>query len=343
MDKRTFMKNVSSKMLGFFPFKILLAQSKEKAIFPFYHLVSDQPSAHTRHLYNTISSEQFQKDIKFLLKHYEPASFENLAQFVKDGKKTSKPLFLLTFDDGMRECAEVVAPILVEMGLSAIFFLNSAFIDNKTLFHKHKCSLLIEKMLNTHSQSQIREVRQLLNSTEKNLQILVGLLRKLNYSDGVLIEKIAEVLDLDFERYLAENKPYMSSEQIRSLLAKGFLIGAHSIDHPEFFLLEEKEMERQTHESFTFLEKYFGLGQRLFAFPYTDDRVSQSFFAYLKNQEKVDISFGTAGLKRDENPCHIQRIPMENGTLTGAQQIIRMEYSYYLLKSVLGKNELTRK
>lgn len=340
MNKRTLIKNFSYKTFGIFPFKTLLALSKEKAIFPFYHLVSDQQPAHTRHLYSTVSTHQFRKDIDFLLKHFEPASIENIRQFVQEGKTSSKPLFLLTFDDGLRECAEVVVPILEKMGLTAIFFLNTAFIDNKTLFHKHKCSLLIEEMLKASSQIKMDKVGQLLKSPRNDQQILISLLRGLNYSDGVLIGKIADVLELDFDRYLEENMPYMSSEQIGSLLAKGFHIGAHSIDHPEFSLLKEEEMKRQTRESFYLLGKTFDLSQRFFAFPYTDDRVPKSFFAYLDNEEKVDISFGTAGLKRDENPRHIQRIPMETGPLTGAEQIVRMEYSYYLLKSVFGKNEL---
>ena len=55
----------------------------------------------------------------------------------------------------------------------------------------------------------------------------------------------------------------------------------------------------------------------------------------------ADLSFGGAGLKRDFVKRNIQRIPFEGTGLT-AKQILGTEYSYFILKSLMGKNHIKR-
>ena len=56
--------------------------------------------------------------------------------------------FLLTFDDGFREIYDIIAPILLDKGIPATFFISSGFLDNRELCYQHKASLLVEKVRN---------------------------------------------------------------------------------------------------------------------------------------------------------------------------------------------------
>ncbi len=117
--------------------------SGHKLIFPFYHLVSDVAVPHVDQLYPIKSVDQFKKDIDFLWTHFNPISYCNLQEYIKRDTFPQKPSFLLSFDDGLREFHDVVAPILLEKGVPAICFLNSGFIDNRDLMFRYKASLLV--------------------------------------------------------------------------------------------------------------------------------------------------------------------------------------------------------
>lgn len=144
----------------------------------------------------------------------------------------------------------------------------------------------------------------------------------------------------DESHFLQQYRPYMTSEQIKDWIQKGFAIGTHSQNHPYFSQLSLSEQLAQVKNSGDFLLEKFETGNQAFAFPFTDDGVKKDFFEAIY-QTDIQVSFGCAGLKQDVSPQHFQRIPME-GTAFSAQTLIKNEYFYYLLKMPFGKNKIKR-
>jgi peptidoglycan/xylan/chitin deacetylase (PgdA/CDA1 family) len=316
--------------------------SGQQFIFPFYHTVSNTEIPHIRNLYPVCTEKQFRSDLDFLLSKYQPATFTDVLNFVKNGRKSSKPYFFLSFDDGFAECATVIAPILKEKGIEAAFFVNPAFIDNPDFSHRQKISLIIEKMV-TSNETKLEEIRQFVLIENSSVDFLVQALKKFTFKDEELIDKIATIFNLNFKQLAAQIKPYLTQEQLKKLHSEGFIIGSHGFDHSEFQLLTTEEMKQQVEKSFTYLESNLNIENRIFSFPFTDHEIPRSFFNYLQNKTNVVASFGTAGLKNDEVSNHIQRIPAELEGFDSARQIIRAEYFYYLAKVLAGKNQILRK
>lgn len=307
------------------PFRFLYNRHGNLIVAPYYHAVSDQPLPHIRHLYRAKNIREFESDLDFLLKFYQPIDFHDYVRMLENPAKVKgKTPFLLSFDDGLREFYDTIAPILMRKGIPAICFLNSSFIDNKALFFRYKASLLIEK----HGSNIDETTRQ---------EILA-----VRYADKEQLDAMALELGLDFGAFLETEKPYLSSGQIEELIKKGFHFGAHSIDHPEYRFLSLQEQLVQTTKSVELVSNQFGLGYRLFSFPFTDYGVSKAFFDFVLQDKKVaDLSFGCAGLKRDIHPRHIQRIAMEQNKLS-AEEILRKEIFYFWLKIPFGKNRIHR-
>lgn len=322
----------------------LIKLSGQQLFLPVYHLVCNEAPPHIKHLYQTRNEKLFRQDLDYLLKHFEPLTFEALNATVLQGKSLQKPGFFLTFDDGLREIYDVVAPILIEKGVPAAFFLNSAFHDNKALFYRYQVSVLIEKLQQkTVPDSAKKLVAQTL--LEKQLLKpgdLKNSLLAINFNSRDVLPELAEILEVDFEEYLKTQKPYLTTAQTQELIKQGFYIGAHSHDHPEYRLVSLQEQLKQTFTSIDFLTQKFNLPYRWFAFPFTDEGVSRKFFVEIFKENKVQLSFGSAGLKHDSFPQHLQRFPME-GTLQSAEELIKTEYVYYLAKAPLGKNKILRR
>ena len=312
---------------------ILRLISKQRIILPFYHSISDFPPVHIKNLYKVKTVKDFIKDLNFLLKYYEPLDYFEFVDIASGKKKLKKPGFLLSFDDGLSEFYHIIAPLLLQKGIPAICFLNSAFIDNKGLFFRYKASLLIEKY--TQNPSLFEKTGIL--TDEKNIQ---KFLLSVDYQNKEVLDKIAGKLDVDFKDYLMQNKPYLSSEQIEELIRQGFYFGSHSIDHPEYRFLNIEDQVRQTIESVEFIISKFNLDYKIFSFPFTDYGLKREFFD--KIASSVDYTFGCAGIKADEISFNFQRIAFENTGLS-AREIHNAEILYYIAKSFFNKNTIRRK
>ena len=306
-----------------FLIKNITQLSGKNIIFPFYHLISDDTCPHIRHLYPVKSIDQFKKELDFFQKHYDPITLKEIIFHLKNNTKADKPSFFLSFDDGLKECFTIIAPLLKERNLTAAFFINTDFVDNRALFYRYKISLLIDALKQKHSDF----------NSEKLLQF--------NYSDAEKINALAEEHQLDFDLFLKESQPYMTWSEIEDLKNQGFYIGAHSVDHPLYSQLSLEEQIQQTQESLKIVQEKLSLEYKIFSFPFTDNGMSNQFFEWLFGEEKVDLSFGTAGIKDDNFSFHLQRLPMDNN-LGSPKAFVLKNHLAYGLKRLLGKHLVNR-
>lgn len=330
-------------MGGWIPQKLLIRISGQDLVFPFYHAVSDVPMPHVERVYPVRSLKRFKGDLEFLLKHYEPVGLEALKSTGTPGRR-AKPAMFLSFDDGLSEIHELVAPVLDRKGVPAAFFINTDFIDNRDMFYRYKSSLILERLEKINYSPAVTELfqsRYHLAGTGK--KCVRDFILEISYRNRKELDEIAKLVQLDFGTFLKVRKPYMSLQQLKNLANKGFYIGAHSKDHPLFTHLTREDMLMQYRVSMEFVQKEFGTGYGIFSFPFSDDGVPATFFEEIKGEgmPPLDASFGTAGLKKDPVPFHHHRIPMEAGRAP-ARRLLRGEYLYYLAKGLVRKNKIIR-
>lgn len=333
------LEKLTKSVLGFLPYG-LLSNKHSGPLLPCYHVVSDKKPPHTRNLYSCRDIEVFKNDLVWLLKHYKPVSLDDLNAWLKDGTALPANCFHLTFDDGMRECHDIIAPILKHFKVSATFFLCSAFIDNKQMFYRNKISLLLGKFNINLSKQQDISIGKIFESEGVPYNGFYKSMLSIKYSQSALVEKIADVLDFSFDDYLKTNPIYLTSEQIEHLLRDGFSIGAHSVDHPRYADLTLEQQIYQTKESTEFLSSRFPINCRAFAFPHSDAGVTLSFFGELS--QSVDIFFGTAQMKKDQVPNCLQRFSLENDSFS-CSEIIKGNLLKQAMNTILGKNNIKRR
>jgi len=330
------MKQIVLELARFFNTDFLLKISSRNAIVPLYHTVSDQNLLHIKHLYPVKSTKAFIKDLDFLLKYFAPISYFDYTKALQEGKNFNKPSFLLTFDDGLKEFFTVIAPILKQKGIPALCFLNSGFIDNKELFYRYKVSLLINYIKENKLNKMVLNTFSLVFKSEDKF---FDTLLKAKYSDNCFLDEIAYSIDFSFNHFLRTQQPYLTTEQIKTLIQQGFCFGAHSINHPLYAHLTLKEQLNQTQYSLYTICKQFNLNYKAFAFPFTDTGIKRDFFTEIYKNNIAEITFGTGGLKTDEYEKNIQRIPMEQD-LKSAKSIINTEIIKAILRTATGKNKV---
>ena len=241
---------------------------------------------------------------------------------------------VLTFDDGLAECHEFIAPLLKKKGVPAAFFLNNHFIDDRGLFYRYKASLLIEQV---RSDPRILErVAGYLDIPEKRVveSILLIDQDQVSLLDALILEA-----ELDLARYLKESPVYMNTKQVMELVDWGFEIGGHSPDHTDMSRLDPRELIRQVKSSISDLQARFQVSTRYFSFPFTSAGIPIDVIHKLLDEGVAKVLLGTAGLKKTGKSGYFQRIPMEEFN-SPAGQALNTEYLYYLLKGILGRNAI---
>jgi peptidoglycan/xylan/chitin deacetylase (PgdA/CDA1 family) len=309
----------------------------KKVIYPFYHhIITPEKDQLTRHIYRTKNEAEFRKDLSYFKKNFKSISLNELQE-----PKTNELCFLLSFDDGLSNFYHVVAPILIEENIRAVNFINTDFVGNRALFFRYKMNLLIEKFQqNTLSSEQKINIQNILGLKLISIQTVTSALNEVKDHKNPIMDELCEILNIDVKAFLKSEQPYLTHEQIRLLRQKGFTFGAHSKSHPYYSELALEEQIYQTQESLNYLQKEFDIQAPAFAFPFSDDGVSQKFFQEFPNM----ISFGTAGIKDEELGIeNIQRIPMEHQSVFSAETIVKGELIFYVLKRLLGKHKIVRK
>lgn len=337
-------KNVLGITGSWIPLKLIRSISGFRDIFPFYHAVSDEDLPHLKHLYAVKTKKRFIKDLDYYLSKYEPVSMSDWYESSLGRKKLNKPAMVLSFDDGLREVCDIIVPILISKGVPATFFINPSFIGNKKLFYKYKASLIIDRLeKHDYPVSLLELTSSRLDVSYDNKDSLKKALLNVNHQDRDFLKAMAKMVEVDFKTFLKIKKPYLSKKQVLKIIDQGFEIGSHSMNHPLFASLSLEEQVQELKESLQWIKKKLKLEYKYFAFPFTDDGVDSMFFDRIFSLKKpmVDMSFGTAGMKRDMYPFHFQRIPMDV-TKSGARIYLKGEYIYYLLKALTGRNIIRR-
>jgi peptidoglycan/xylan/chitin deacetylase (PgdA/CDA1 family) len=337
---RTIKDTVLPTIFRGIPISVLETLTTANPVVAYYHIVSDKDVPHVKHLYRFRSVSQFENDLDAFLKVYEPIGLLDLLHSVSADKPLPRHAFLLTFDDGFRELSEVIAPLLLRKGIPATFFLATAFLDNKEMALHNELSVLIEhvKTLPEKRQSQINDSlskRQLSgeNVSEKLLSI--------TYQRKHLVPQIAKFVECDLPGYLRQTRPYLTCDEVRKMIAQGFTIGAHSVDHPLYSALTLKEQLQQTSESVSFLRQKFGLNYSTFSFPHGDSNVGAEFFKEIYAKGILDISFGSAGMLKEAFPRHFQRFSPENSSMP-VDSVLRRHYARSLYKKLLRRQVINR-
>lgn len=304
---------------------------------PLYHSVSDEDLPHLKNVISYKNTKEFERDLDFMLRKFNFVDWDHFKNSFD--KKNKRPCALLTFDDGLMEFKDVVLPILKRKGIYAVNFINPAFVDNSEMMFRFKTSLLIEK-IKTKSYKVPVSVLKLLNADGNSEDEIIKKLLSITWLEQEKLDILAVYLDINFRNYLQKNKIYMNLEDLKHVKNEGFGIAAHSWDHPYYYDLSTDEQLSNTQRSLDYMREHNFVGDT-FAFPFTDHNVSMEFFQKLFDGNKnLKFTFGISGLKLDDFPLNLHRIPMENGHT--AENEINFESNYFQLKKIFNRNTLKR-
>lgn len=314
-----------------------LEKVKNQSVFPYYHIVANDKKWHIKYLYLYKGTECFYSDIELLSKHYIPLPVEKIIE-----AKEKRNTFLLTFDDGLREVYTTIYPILKEKGLSAVFFINPDYVDNKKMMYKHRLSVLLSFIEKSNFDKNIlNQVARICSFTYRDEKSFKQIFLKLKSVKEKEIDQVFELLNINEKEYLEEKKLYLSRDEIQEMMDNGFYFGGHSMSHRPLHELTFEEQKREIIDSVQWLKDNFGTTYSFFAFPFSDKGISSKLIEELFAYDSNLILFGNSGIKRDVDSRVIQRFSLENPKKhTTKVLVVENLYKYY--NKLVGKYKIKR-
>jgi len=236
-----------------------------------YHRITNPDSADLLGLRQTVSAtpDAFAEQMDYMAQKYNVISVETLHGWLHNRSTLPPRAAMITFDDGYRDNWEAATPILLERGLSAVFFLATDHIDSCRPFFWDKVAYYFDNTKVSDPVLPLVGRVEWTNARERNIVQKNWLLAAKNLVEEEklrVIDELSAALDVEIPpRAFADVT--LTWEQVRAMKSVGMTIGAHTRTHPILTKISTKQAETQIRDSKSKIESEIGFQVETFAYP----------------------------------------------------------------------------
>jgi peptidoglycan/xylan/chitin deacetylase (PgdA/CDA1 family) len=220
-----------------------------------------------------------------------------------DKGEQTRPKLLLTFDDGLRDHYQFVAPILEQHGLRGVFFVNSQQYQLNFPLSIHRWHSIRDAVPDAKMDSFFAALLASRGAKERDVNSAVrwdnGALAQLKYEFNYVMtehEKLALVVDLEDKLSLSPpnvHEIYMSRGELMELVSRGHWVCSHSHSHACLSLLTEAQLYDDLSQSLDFIGSIGG-DRRVFAYPFGKPQSYNSVVQQCLVSLGVRVAFSSA-------------------------------------------------
>jgi peptidoglycan/xylan/chitin deacetylase (PgdA/CDA1 family) len=267
-----------------------------------------------------ITPKDFRKQL-LLLKNQGTFIQPNfLVENLKEVLESKDNHFLITFDDGLKEQFENALPILDELNIPAIFFINSINHIEKKVSLAHQIhlvrSVISSKVLfeNLEKETGRKLNQQEIQKAHHFYRFDNHQSAELKYFLNILLDFATQekFINSIFTKHFNENEVlerlYMNTNEIQQLIKRGF-IGSHTHTHLPLGNYGEQTILYELETTKNYLENLGGETINCVAYPYGTKEAATEEVGKLAKQVGYRIGFTTKPAMNDSlsNPLLLNR------------------------------------
>lgn len=251
-----------------------------------------------------ITPEEFRKQLELFKNQGDLIESNYLVNNMKEILESNDNYFLITFDDGLKEQFDFALPILDELNISALFFINSINHIEKKVSLVHKIHLvrsvvssealfeiLVADTNRSLSQQEVKQAHQFYrfdNHQSAELKYFLNVLLD-STTQGKFINGI---FTQHFDEKEVLEKLYMSTDEIQQLIKRGF-VGSHTHTHLPLGIYDKKTILYELETTKKYLENLGGVAIDYVAYPYGTKEVATEEVGNLAKEVGYKIGLTT--------------------------------------------------
>jgi len=219
----------------------------------------------------TVSTKNFEKQIRYLSKRYNIIPLEEIALHIKEGRNLPKNSLAITFDDGYKDNYINAYPILKKYGATATFFLTAGCINGKNILLTHRIIYAFKetKKKEVEIPNQLNIIK--LETLKDKLNAISTVNRIILHLDQSkreeFITNLENKLGVEINRQECSYKYMLSWDEIKEMKENGMSFGAHTITHCNLPHCSYDYAKKEIEGSKSILEENIGRPINLFSYP----------------------------------------------------------------------------
>ena len=301
----------------------------------YYHSIQDDPTRLAKKIVPGIihSSALFREQMELIARHYNPVSMDDVALFLLGERELPARPVAITFDDGFLDNFEIAAPILDRLGIQALFnvVVGSIEAPSAPWFCRLQHAFCTTRR-KAWTDSDAHYVRPLVKPEDRRAAFLSAS-KWCAKSAGARQAKIISTIEqeLDVEPLQPRDCPMMTWDQLRELRRTGYLIGSHTLTHPNLAYVDEETRWHEIAESKIQLETQLGARVNYFTYP---NPIMRPNFSQLTIQATKRAGYTLAAtmmtgpVRLGLDPHAVPRVPVPSS---------REELGWYAENTLLGR------
>ena len=251
-----------------------------------------------------LTPDAFKKQLLLLKKEGIFVSPNQLVNDMETILKSKKNHYLITFDDGLKEQYENALPILDELNIPALFFINSINHIEKKVSLAHKIHL-VRSVISSDElfENLVKDTKIKLSHLEIQQAHLFyrfdnAKSAELKYFLNVLLdfatqEKfINSIFTNSFNEIEVLESLYMNTTEIQQLIKRGY-IGSHTHTHLPLGIYDEQTIRYELETTKKYLEKIGGVAIDCVSYPYGTKEAVTKEVGELAKQVGYKLGFTT--------------------------------------------------
>ncbi len=315
------------------------ARSKSLLVLTYHSVVRDQHYSGVHSDY-TVSLKTFREEMTMLARSCQPVSISDLADWWTGKADLPKHPVLVTFDDGYMNNLTNAAPVLLGLGIPALFNICTGYIESAQALWILEIYWRVLHWPNATIPTPGAGIDRTVDPQGRAL--LAGSVReackKLPHEECErYLDRLREVEISDSREEKEEVFGFLDWDGVRRLKNKGFEIGSHTVEHPILTRISLDRVDHELRASKLAIEEQIGGVCRCFAYPNGSEPDISSAIAGRVQEAGYDFAFTTIGgfCSRNVNRFELGRICIP-GNLSPSAFLNRISGCYSLVKQYVG-------
>lgn len=298
-----------SGLLYLISFTKKLVGIKEVTILMYHRIGDRNTELDQRNI--TTDSRSLDEQMKYLAKHCNVISFNELHSYCNDEEKIPKNCILITFDDGYKDSYSAAYPILKKYNLKATIGLTTGHIGGQELFWWDKIAYYIKKTEDSHISTKDLGTKSLKNKEKA----IINIQEKLKNLDNNTKNRILN----EIEKKIEISKPaiediFLSWDEIKEMCNNNITFASHTVTHPIMTRISLNEAKKEIIDSKKEIEYKINKKVNVFVYPNGNKKaMSKEIDAFLKTKGfifSLSSQYGANTLKR--GIFRLRRVHIEN-------------------------------
>ena len=241
-------------------------------IFLFHGVIRSQNFAVRNYTRKHMLLNRFVEILTCLRRHGNPVSIPQICAAIEHKEELPKRAFAITFDDGFANNARIAAPLLVDFGFPAAFYLTTSFIDSQESSWIDKIEYAFEVIPHFNLRLSNWGLEAAITSSQQKIDLLEQIRAWVKNDPQVnpneLVDEIWKQLGVIRLEPHEELDKKMTWNEVKKLAQeKLFTIGGHSHSHRILSFLPKLELEREIKTSLTLLRTHMGTEIHHYSYP----------------------------------------------------------------------------